>query len=467
VTYSNLSLAAAISSPDHRAWQWLAKRSGRIAGLSLKLRLGLPNAAVDADQLPDWMQPLQTLSGIPCVQLKIDLVSRTVNLDHPCIAQWLKQHGPLISHVDLETNVGESWQIRRDFSKAVSAPSRSIDLTVLAPADQVFDLADLAPVAHSLCSLTCAPSEYDFGTLKGASAINSMSQLTALRIGDEDLESEEPWGSLANLTGLQHLHLDVQASGDPSPLSALTRLTNLNIRSTGWLEAGDRVPFRFTRLQPLSTLRQLKSLRLGGHACAATSLQGLAELSNLKQLEVEYEFCGGSLKSLEGISPGVVNVSIKNAPDLVTLAGIDSCESMEKLSFLHCGVSSLQPLRSLSSIKELIITRCSITSLEGLYSMSLQSLRMQHCSSLTQLSGVEHLPALESLEVIHCGVTSLQPLCLLGEGLQKLSVYGCKGVQEEVLVLPRVRPTADVQVCFSNVKDVVLAGGVQRVVESP
>jgi hypothetical protein len=46
MTYSNLSLAAAISSPDHPVWKWLQKRRGRIAGLSLKLRV-----TKDMDQL--------------------------------------------------------------------------------------------------------------------------------------------------------------------------------------------------------------------------------------------------------------------------------------------------------------------------------------------------------------------------------------------------------------------------------
>jgi hypothetical protein len=71
VTYSNLLLAAVISSPVHPIWPWLARKCGRIAGLSLELRLGLrlemlgDDAIGDADELHDWMQPLQTLSRIP------------------------------------------------------------------------------------------------------------------------------------------------------------------------------------------------------------------------------------------------------------------------------------------------------------------------------------------------------------------------------------------------------------------
>jgi hypothetical protein len=72
VTYSNLSLAAVISSPDHPVWEWLAKRSGRISGLRLELCLKLINEdATHTDQLPNWSQPLEILSGIRGVQLRV------------------------------------------------------------------------------------------------------------------------------------------------------------------------------------------------------------------------------------------------------------------------------------------------------------------------------------------------------------------------------------------------------------
>jgi hypothetical protein len=51
--------------------------------------------------------------------------------------------------------------------------------------------------------------------------------------------------------------------------------------------------------------------------------------------------------------------------------------------------------------------------------------------------------------------------------LQKLVVKECSAVQEEVLELPHVKPTADVVVESSNVKEVVLAGGVRRDVGAP
>jgi hypothetical protein len=420
----------------------------------------------DADQLPDWVQSLQTLSDIPGLQLKVKWVGVVHGLDHPCVAYWLKQHGVLINHLTVVVQVSEGGLTLKDFSKA-AAPCRSIHLTVNHRSNQVVDLTDLAPVAGSLLSLTCKPNGYALGSLRGASAINSMSQLTALRIQYENLQGEEPWGSLANLTSLQMLSLILQTSGDPSPLSALTGLSDLSIHSLGWFDAGPRVPFSFSSLQPLSTLRQLQKLQLGNYACAATSLHGLAGLCNLKQLGVEFDYRIGSLKSLEGISSGATELSIMNASKLVSLAGIERCKSLECLSLYACGVSSLQPVRSLESLMVLRVCSCVVTSLEDLEGMpALQSLTLFNCSCLTQLAGVEHLSALKSLSVECCGVTSLQPLSQLGEGLQKLSVVGCKRVQEEILELPHVQPTADVVVSYSNVQEVVLAGGVRRAVVS-
>jgi hypothetical protein len=213
----------------------------------------------------------------------------------------------------------------------------------------------------------------------------------------------------------------------------------------------------------------LEVLYLEGPACTATSLQGLAGLNSLIRVIIApYDDGDGcELRSLEGISSGVKELCISNAPGLVSLVGIESCTSMQTLSLKDCGIHSFQPLRGLSSLKYVAVSHAgNLSCLEGLNSMALHSLRLQDCSSLVQLSGIEHLSALKSLEVLDCGVTSLQPLSQLGKGLQRLTVLSCPRVQEEVIELPHVQPTAEISLEYAGavVKEVVLAGGVRRCV---
>jgi hypothetical protein len=476
VTFRNLLLTAAISSPDHPVWQWLDKRRRHIAGLDLTLRLELlgVDATQDADQLPDWKQPLQTLSGISGLQLRVELVGGIADLHHPFLAQGVKQHGQLVRHLTVEVHVSENRLKLRDFSEA-AALCRSIDLTIRHPPRHVLDLADLDPVAGSLQRLTCSPTgervnTYDLGRFRGGSALISLSQITALHLDREvwveDFEYEEPWGLLATLRSLQELSVRVRADGgDPSQLSALTRLSTLKLHSlwSGALAADGPAPDSFSSLQPLSTLQHLEELYLGEYACAATSLQGLAGLSNLKLRGLESNHTrGNTIITLEGVSPTVKEFSMAFSLDLRDVAGIERCTSLEKLVLHECGVSSLQPLRGLSSVKHLMVSMCPmLSSLEGLNNMSLQSLSLTGCEDLYDLSGLEDFSALTSLEFVHCPLTSLQPLSQLGEGLQKLRVYDCLGGEDEVLELPHVKPTAEV-VVQCEAKVVVLWQGVLR-----
>jgi hypothetical protein len=215
VTYRNLILATIVISPDHPAWQWLSKRTGRITGLDLKLRLGALEDDYDPlddstdedgtddedtqniDHVPDWMQPLQTLSGIPGVQLRLEWYGGIADLDHPFIAQMLKQHGQLISHLIMKVKVSQERLKLKEFSEA-AALCRSVELTIRHSRSQLVDLTDLHPVAESLQSLTCEPTGFsldiwELGSLRGISALNSMSQLTALHLCREDaVLTEEP-----------------------------------------------------------------------------------------------------------------------------------------------------------------------------------------------------------------------------------------------------------------------------------
>jgi Leucine-rich repeat (LRR) protein len=406
----------------------------------------------------EWMQLLQILSDIPGIQLRrVFWGHSNADQNHPCITQWLRQHGKAINHLHVEAGISEDRLNLRELVEA-AAPCRSMDLFIVHHPNQVIDLAKLATLGGSLRYFRC-DSYIDDGILSGVRALSSLQNLTRLDLCNEAISDDQPWDHLAKLTNLEQLSLKGSASGDPSPLSALTRLSSLCFSSRDGNHAD---PFSFSSLQPLSTLQQLETLQLQGCACKASSLQGLAGLSNLRELDFAILF-DGELRSLEGIGSGVAMLSLEAAFKLVTVAGIERCSSMKSLSLYNCGVSSLQPLKGLSSLERLEVYNINLTSLEGICGTSLHSLGLSHCDLLTNLAGVEQLIVLSRLVLYECRVTSLQPISQLG--LQTLCVRRCSGVQEEVLELPHVHTSANVDVCDSGaLRKVVLAGGVSRTV---
>ena len=318
----------------------------------------------------------------------------------------------------------------------------------------------LGPVTGSLArlNLISAPG-FVHRALQGVSSLSSLSQLTSLSVGNYEFGAEEPWTHLAGLTNLKQLSLEVAASGDPSPLSALTKLTSLWVRSHV-LHGSLIIPCTFSSLQPLSTLQQLKELVLYGESCSEiSSLHGLAGLSKLETLRLQAPM----LTSLKGLSTGLTSL-VTYAPGLDSLAGIEQLQGLEELTVHDSGVTSLQPLAALGSLASLCIsgTFTSLAGLEGNLCRCLHRLRLESCGQLRQLSGIEGLTALQRLQIDACGVTSLQPVGQLVGGLTHLNVDDCIMVQEEVLELPHVQPRAQVCIEGSNVKVVVLAGGVRK-----
>ena len=395
VTYRNLRLDKPLHSLGHPFFKWLAKRHGRIAGLTAELRL------VTVDNL----EQLQVMFGIPGLHLTLRYDAEITAPDELFVTRVLIPHGHLIDHLISMVHINGGGLRLKDFCKA-AAPCRSLDLTVGGSSEEPVNLGALTPVADSLVRLNMESTYIFFRDLESASSLSSLSQLTSLSLEDVEFVAEEPWIFLGGLTNLKQLSLWVVASGDPTPLSRLTGLSSLDLRSFDVYQDGLFIPGTFSSLQSLSTLQQLKELKLHGQACSVTSLHGLAELSRLETLRLD----GSLLRSLEGISRGLTSLTVHGAGQLDSLAGVEHVEC---------------------------------------------------CRQLRQLSGIEGLTALQQLEIYSCGVTSLQPVGQLVGGLEKLHVSYCCSVIEEVLQLPHVQPTADVRIVCSNVKEVVLAGGVR------
>ena len=235
----------------------------------------------------------------------------------------------------------------------------------------------------------------------------------------------------------------------------------LKLRSSE-LRDGLPPPCTFSSLHPLSTLKQLKEMDLSLTACSATSLYGLAELSSLELLRLDAPM----LKSLAGLSTELTTLEVARSSQLPSLVGIEHLQGLQRLAIPSSGVTSLHQLAGLGSLSDLSIngTFSSLTSLGGNLCMCLQTLRLNSCLQLRQLSGLEGLTALQKLCIDDCELISLQPVGQLAGGLTELYVCECMIVQDEVVELPHMQPTAVVAIHRSNVKALVLAGGVRAIV---
>ena len=404
VMYRNLHLDNPVDSLDHPFFRWLAKRHRRVAGLTAELRL------LTVDSPEPGPEQLQLMFSIPGLHLTLRYNTEVTAPDDLFVTKVLRPHAHLIDHLTSIVHIKAGGLELQDFCEA-AAPCRSLDLTVGGHSQGPLNVGALNPVADSLVQLSLKGSAMFVRQLESVGSLSSLSQLTSLNLEDVEFVAEEPWIFLGGLTNLKQLSLWVAAPGDPSPLSALTKLSFLALASYD----EELHPYTFSSLQPLSTMQQLKELELHGEACSATSLNGLAELSRLET----FRLGGPMLRSLGGASStGLTSLTIDDAPQLVSLAGIEHLQGLQEPMVRNSGVTTLE-----------------------------------------QLSGIESLTTLQQLVVCDCWVTSLQPIGQLVGGLKKLYVRGCPSVQEVVLELPHVQPTSAVIIEYSNVKEVVLAGG--------
>ena len=437
-----------ISRPDHCFWHWLAKREGRVAGLALTVTPFIdrwPGAQVwEVQEQAGWEEPLRLLSRVCGLSLTVRLPS-IARLNRPSTKQWLVEHSYLFEHLiaDVRPDTPE-W----DFTDLLGAAAscRSLNLT-------------------GYGSIRSKPGRvpYDIG---GFTGMSGLTQLTALKLHNFDMY-EDPWVILAALINLRQLGCDLISDVDPSPLTALTKLTCLRISSTGryHIENGqgeEFAPFCFSSLQPLSALQQLQKLELDGGAYSGTSLKGLAGLPQLREFKQDY----GHLLSLEGLGPGITSLSLWSVP-FSSLDGVEAATSLQRLVLYDIRPPMLNPLASLSTLTELSITGnddpandsqlITLRHLEGSCS-SLQHLLLNRCPNLQSLAGVEQLCNLNMLYLIVCNVTSLQPLAQL-TGLTTLYIENCKDVVDQCLELPHLKPEAVLTVSGTPV-EIVRAGGV-------
>ena len=372
--------------------------------------------------------------------------------------QWLGQHSHIIGHLTAEIYLNPTmndWSLQGFITAAV--PCKSLSLELLDDDDVPLNISCIADVAHSLVSL-----DFDFDQLAGITALTCLTRLSELRLNG-DLTLEEPWVPLAGLTGLSKLSLTITGHGDPSPLSALTRLRSMSVVRQPIPDVHENPPFAFSSLQSLSMMLQLEHLNLSD-CCTATSLEGLRGLSSLRDLSIRGS---DELCSLEGLGVPLTSLKLGTLRDLKSMAGIEAAVGLQQLSIRGCSITSLQSLAALKSLASLLVSEDGVdvghlVSLEGIEGLSscLEKLTLVKCSRLSSLVGLEKLSVLRLLTVRGCGINSLQPVADMSVSLSTLIVEGCKNVQEDVQELPEIHLTTFGKISESNVKKVLVAGKV-------
>ena len=453
VTYRNVYVNNTIISPNHAAWKWLAKRRGCVSGLVLKVLVDSGEELVyyrgeqQEGQAAGWEGPWQSLATVQDLQLALRIDDfGLVEPEDAC--QWLKQHSHLLANFSTDVTVDSEQHTLQSLCEAL-APCKALELGIFHPSLTVFDISSLVALSSCLVKLEMngdspfVPFDaLDLSDLRGVTTATCLTKLTGLALHYYSLTPEDPWPTLAALSSLKELQLTVHAYGDPSPLSALTGLTSLSI--SGYYiedEVEDELLSSFSSLQPLSTMQQLVKLDLVNRGFSATSLHGLAGLSNLRSVMI---YQTAKLRSLEGLPGGVETLYLSSLEAVENMAGLENLSSLRNGRIDWHGDASLQRLSSLNYLSSLQIfdrprDTGSLSCLEGIEGVGkcLKVLELHDCMSLHSLSGIEGLTTLEDLKLICCGVTNLQPLAgMAAPGLKRVYIWYSRGLKEKPLVLP-------------------------------
>ena len=185
---------------------------------------------------------------------------------------------------DLRTDL-ESESLERIFLACTKLSLQSVDWSSWGYSYQLTDLRPLASFTQ-LTSLDLNGGSGDlnggsggksYGKLSDISILANFTNLTELDLGQNSITNLSP---LAALTELRVLDLSDNPITDLSPLCALKNLTDLRLDGNHLTEQTD--------FSPLLALTQLQSLDLSRNLIGDRSLETIAQLTTLKNLDVSY-----------------------------------------------------------------------------------------------------------------------------------------------------------------------------------
>jgi Leucine-rich repeat (LRR) protein len=220
--------------------------------------------------------------------------------------------------------------------------------------------------------------------------IDSLGELTSLKVlvldGCVDIRDFTP---IASLTNLRSLSLDKCRVSDLSFCANLHGLRTLRVKNNGLITniSGLRACNDIRRLHLSLGMRVESGLQLASNApleelslsgsVSVYDIDSLASFTGLKRLSIDGISWLTSLSSLSDLR-SLKRLAITNCTDLRDVSGIEDALDMEFIDFSHTDILGTYFARNMQKLTEV---------------------RLDHCRSLRDLSGLALLPKLEVVSV--------------------------------------------------------------------
>ena len=218
--------------------------------------------------------------------------------------------------------------------------------------------------------------------------------LTELELDGTDLTDAdfEALQEFPNLTKLEITYPEGLGLSDLTPLSGLTNLTYLRVRTQG-----------LTSLDGIETLTRLETLNIDGQDATFPSLEPLGHLTELKNLRLP--IYKADLKSMRISPPGQLHhlESLRidhKVADLSPLSGLKQLVSLNiSDGYIYLsGYQTLAPLKALTNLKSLSLRNYNIQDLTGLENLrALENLYIETGEQLTDISALRDLEDLTNV----------------------------------------------------------------------
>ena len=221
--------------------------------------------------------------------------------------------------------------------------------------------------------------------------INTCTNLVSLNLNQNDLTS---LAGLENLEKLEYLSVSANGITNPSTVERFTKLTELNLSYN-----------KIRNLSHLSSLEDLQVLHLTGNNSTELSLEPLAELTALAQLELG-ETMPEDLTVLEEL-PKLISINVSQC-SLNTLSDFNDYKA---LSVIKAAGNEIESVSAFTKpVEELYLSDNPLTDLAPLKRQEKLTILDLSGTGVTDLSPIATLPALQSLYITDTEIADVSAL---------------------------------------------------------